>query len=212
MPDLVCARCAGPLQTPELTGDWQCPTHGVVEPLHPALPADPHHLADVARSSAVPVWLAWPLPPDWTLTGVRRTGGTGPGHAVAMSYTGPGMTARLAELIVVAEEPGRGLGAAYAGLPDPDPGPEITHAPYDTRIIASGQRTPLWSVPAPDCAAYVGEAAGRWIWALVWPMDEFMVLHDDLHLVDARRPEHQLRLEGLPTGALSPRLAQRPVG
>jgi uncharacterized protein YyaL (SSP411 family) len=40
----------------------------------------------------------------------------------------------------------------------------------DTKVVASGQRTPLWSVPATDCAVYVGEAAGRWIWAMVWPM------------------------------------------
>jgi hypothetical protein len=212
MPDPVCARCAGPLQSPEVSGEWLCARHGVVEPLHPAVPADTHHLVDIASSTAVPLWLAWPLPRDWTVTGVRRTGGTGPGRAVAISYSGPGITARLAELIIVSEEPGTGLGAAYAGLRDPDPGPELAHAPYDTKVTASGQRTPLWSVPAEDCTAYVGEAAGCWLWALVWPVEEFLVVHDDLQLVDARRPEHRPHLEGLPTGALSPRLSRRPVG
>jgi hypothetical protein len=34
-----------------------------------------------------------------------------------------------------------------------------------------------------------------------------MVVHDDLHLVDVRAPEHRALLAELPTGALSPRLA-----
>ena len=53
MPHPVCVRCRGPLHTPETAGEWTCDVHGVVEPLHPALPAEPYHLADAASSSGV---------------------------------------------------------------------------------------------------------------------------------------------------------------
>ena len=56
MPEPVCVRCRGPLSSPETAGQWTCDAHGVVEPLHPARPAEAHHLADAASSSGVPVW------------------------------------------------------------------------------------------------------------------------------------------------------------
>jgi hypothetical protein len=195
------------LPSPVSNGRWTCATHGDVEPLLAALPAEPYHLADAAGSSGVPLWLPWPMPHDWRVSGVRRAGGTGPGRAVAVALLGPGLAARQAELVIVAEEPGVGLGASYAGLPGPDPGPEVSAQPRDTRIHADGHPTALWSLPVLDRSVYVGEADGRWLWLVVWPVGEWMVVHDDLHLVDARLPDHRVRLAGLPAGPLSPRLA-----
>ena len=207
MPDPVCVRCRGALLTPEVAGAWTCPHHGVVEPLHPALPAEPHHLADAASSSAVPVWVPRPLLPGWVASGVRRTGGTGPARAVAVGFLGPGLAARQVELVVVAEEPGVGLGASYAGIPTTDPGPELASLPCDTKITADGHPTAMWSLPVSDRAAYVGEAAGLWLWTVVWPVSEWMVLHDDLRLVDLRAPDNRVLAGELPVGVLSPRLA-----
>jgi hypothetical protein len=207
MPDPVCVRCRGPLRTPEHDGDWSCADHGVVEPLHPAVPGEAYHLGDVASSSSVPVWLPWPMPLGWSVSGVRRAGGTGPSRGVAVAVTGPGIASRLAELVLVAEEPGVGLGASYAGLRATDPGPELADLPRDTRLVAGGNATALWSLPVIDRGVYVGEAEGLWLWAIVWPVSEWMVVHDDLHLVDVRAPEHRALLAELPTGALSPRLA-----
>ena len=207
MPDPVCVRCRGALHTPEVDGEWTCDTHGVVEPLHPALPAEPYHLSDVASSAAVPVWLPWPVPLGWTVSGVRRTTGTGPSRAVAVGLLGPGVAARQAELVIVAEEPGVGLGASYAGIASTDPGPEVASLPSDTKVTADGRPTALWSLPVSDRAAYVGEASGRWLWVVAWPVTEWMVVHDDLKLIDVRAPENRPLLAELPVGPLSPRLA-----
>ena len=124
-----------------------------------------------------------------------------------MALSGPGVVSRQADLLLVAEEPGVGLGASYAGLVGTDPGPELASLPRDTRITAGGHPTALWSLPVSDRSAYVGEAEGCWLWAVVWPVGEWMVLHDDLRLVDARLPEHKAHLEAVPTGALSPWLS-----
>jgi hypothetical protein len=112
------------------------------------------------------------------------------------------------ELVVVAEEPGVGLGASYAGLPTTDPGPEVASLPVDTTVRTGGVSTPLWSLPVSDRAVYVGEADGRWLWLITWPVSEWMVVHDDLRLVDVREPAHRGALVDLRVGALSPRLAR----
>ena len=207
MPDPVCVRCRGPLRTPDMVGGWRCPWHGDVEPLQAAVPAESYHLHDAASSSAVPLWLPWPMPAGWSVSGVRRTGGTGPARGVALALLGPGIAARQVELVVVAEEPGVGLGASFAGISAPDPGPDVARLPSDTKIVAGGHPTALWSLPVDDREVYVGEAGGRWLWLVAWPIGEWMVLHDDLHLVDARDPANRPFLDDLPTGALSPRLA-----
>jgi len=207
MPDPVCVRCRGTLRTPETDGAWTCDAHGVVEPLHPALPAEAYHLSDAASSSAVPVWVPRPIPSGWALSGVRRTGGTGASRAVAVALMGPGITARQAELVIAAEEPGVGLGASFAGLDSTDPGPEFASLPSDTKVTAGGRPAPLWSLPVSDRAVYVGEAGGLWLWAVVWPVEEWMVVHDDLRLVDARLAEHRALLAELPVAMLSPHLA-----
>jgi hypothetical protein len=128
-------------------------------------------------------------------------------RAVAVALMGPGVTARQVELVVVAEEPGVGLGASYAGLESTDPGPELAALPCDTKATAGGHPTPLWSLPVSDRAAYVGEAGGLWLWAIAWPVGEWMVVHDDLRLVDVRAPEHRALLAELPVSLLSPHLA-----
>lgn len=204
MPDPVCVRCGGPVGI-DGRAVWTCPTHGDVEPLHPPLPAEHHHLWDVASSSSVPVWLPVPPPHGWTTSGVRRTGGTGPARGVAVSLQGPGVAARVAELVIVSEEPGVGLGAAYAGIDGTDPGPEITSLPRDTVVHVGKFPTPLWSLPVSDRSVYIGEAAGCWIWFIAWPVGEWMVVHDGLKLLDVRH--HRERLAELPTGPLTPRLA-----
>jgi hypothetical protein len=210
MADPVCVRCDGPLVPPTGAERWTCVRHGAVEPLHLAVPAEAHHLADTASSSGVPVWLPWPPPLHWVVTGVRRTAGIGMARGVALALSGPGVAARQAELVIVAEEPGVGLGAAYAGLDTTDPGPELAALPADTKVTADGRTIPLWSLPVleGDRGVYVGEAAGCWLWVVVWPVTEWMVVHDDLRLVDLRSPEQRPHLDDVPVGALSPRLTR----
>ena len=85
-----------------------------------------------------------------------------------------------------------GLGARLAGLPGPDPGDDFGQGPPDAKLEAAGHPTALWSLPCDgDCAAFVGEAKARWLWALVWPAAAGVVLLDAS--LYARRPARRLR-------------------
>jgi hypothetical protein len=112
----------------------------------------------------------------------------------------------VAELLVVAEEPGTGLGARFAGLDGPDAG-VLTDRAVDAKIHAAGIPTAMWSLePSPDAAdraVYVGEALGCWVWAVLWPGEAAFLLIDDFVLTDLRDAGHEL---DIPCGALSPRL------
>jgi hypothetical protein len=184
-----CVRCRAELAADEL--GWRCHHHGVVEPLLPAFEYTPSAIADLvtAEPAGAPAWLPWPLPTDWVVSGLRRTGaGPEPARAVAVGASGPALFGDgAADLVLVAEEPGVGLGASYAGGDGAEP--ELAAVPPAGRIVVSGRPTPLWSVPgAPDRAVYVGEARGRWLWLVVSPALEAVVVHDDLHLIDLLDP------------------------
>ncbi len=188
-PEPVCPRCGSALRPPDLwSSAWRCERHGEVAPLQAPVPpsADPFTVA--GRRSAVPLWLPWPLPSGWLVSGARVAGDDrAPARAAAVALSGPGLLGGPADMIVVSEEPGVGLGAGYAGMDETDPGPELTALPCDTKVTAGGHPTPLWSVPGvDDRCAYIGEAAGCWLWIVVWPVAEWMVIHDDLRLTDAR--------------------------
>lgn len=197
----LCVRCTREVVTGG-SGSWTCEDHGTVEPLSPPMPLSPQALAELMVPDGAPAWVPWPLPPDWSVCGVRRTGvGADPMRAVAVACAGPGLLGGFAELIVVAEEPGVGLGARYAGREHRDPGLVLTGAAPDTKVSAAGHPTPLWELQgAGDRAVYVGEARGRWLWLVVWPATEFMVVHEQLRLVDLL--DQALAYE-VPTGPLS---------
>lgn len=154
----------------------------------------------------VPLWCPWPLPVGWTMTGVGWAGDDRTGVlATAVACSGPSpLGDGPADLLFVAEEPGVGLGMRFAGIPGPDPGalladrlddPGPGHAEHvaHAKITAGGRPTPLWSVKSPtDRSAYVGEARGMWLYAVIWPssagclLAEEVVLHD---LIDWSPPE-----------------------
>ncbi len=166
--------------------------------------ADVVHSA--AAASAVPLWLPWPLPRGWLVTGVAVAGDERTGaRATALCCSGPAPTGGPAELVVVAEEPGIGFGARLAGIEGPDPG-DVTDGPAAAKINAAGHPTAMWALDdAPaDRAVYVGEAAGCWLWAALWPESAGFLLIDDFTLTDLRDNGPEL---DVPCGALSPRLA-----
>lgn len=154
----------------------------------------------------MPVWLPWPLPPGWLVTGFGVAGDERTGaRASLVALTGPSVTHGPADLVVIAEEPGVGLGAAYAGIDGPDPGRGFGEGPPNAKIEVLGHPTPLWCVAAPDDrAVYAGEALGNWLWTIVWPAEAgCLLVLDQLSLRDLR--EHDQELD-LPFGAFSPRL------
>ena len=106
--------------------------------------------------------------------------------------------------MLVAEEPGVGLGSRLAGTDGPDPG-AVPDGPPDAKVLAAGHPTPLWRCPsADDRVALVGEAAGVWLWAVIWPPAAELLMLEHVELHDLRS-EASAALD-LPIGAPSPRL------
>ena len=184
-----CPRCPAELRAPGLmSSDWSCSTHGSVSP-YAQLGLDA--LPQVVAHSRVPVWAPLPLPPGWTLTGLasagdERTGAT----AVVTALSGPSPVGGPADLLLIAEEPGTGLGCRFAGLDELDPGASVQGAP-DAKITVAGHLTALWRCGSlTDRVAFVGEAAGVWLWVLFWPPAAELVLLDAVELHDLRHESH----------------------
>jgi hypothetical protein len=204
-----CPRCGGVVRPPDLMrADWRCDGCGDVPPLHIA----EHNNAEIVKSvintiaagtsanrAAVPLWCTWPLLLDWTVTGVAWAGDDHSGvRAAALACSGPApFGGGPADLVIVAEEPGIGLGNRFAGLPGTDPGAHLVQDLTQTdagpggshgahaKIKVDGHPTPLWSVPsAEDRSAYVGEARGMWLYAIAWPAHAGYVLAEDVVLHD----------------------------
>jgi hypothetical protein len=203
----TCPRCSGVLRAPGLmSSDWVCDLHGSVSPYHRALmPLSAEVVAVAASRSDVPLWSPLPLLAGWAVAGLGWCGDDRRrASAVALAFMGPSPLGGPADLVLVAEEPGSGLGARLAGVDGLDPGDSVSGAP-DAKIIAAGHPTALWRCQsAPDRVAFVGEALGVWLWAVLWPPAAELVLLEHVELHDVRSKEHAVL--DLPVGAPSPRL------
>ena len=189
-----------------MSSDWQCERHGAVLPLHVLPRVGPDVLARASADAKVPLWSPVPLLPGWTVTGLATVGDerSGP-RATALALSGPSPLGGPADLVLVAEEPGIGLGARYAGESSIDPG-LVVDGPPEAKVEAAGHPTPLWRCPsADDRVAFVGEALGVWLWAVLWPPEAELVLLEDVDLHDLRHEAHA-GLQ-LPLGAPSTRLS-----
>ena len=201
----TCPRCAGALQAPGFwSSSWQCERHGAVHPFHAAPSPSLAAVERLVADSRVPVWVPRPLPAGWTVTGVARAGDERTGVTASLiALAGPAPRGGPADLVLIAEEPGIGLGARFAGLATTDPGP-TPDAAADHKIEAAGHPTALWRTATGDGrSALVGESKALWLWCVVWPPDaegilDKLILHD---LRDGGHPELELVF-----GAQSPRL------
>ncbi|NJC69373.1 hypothetical protein HC031_06510 [Planosporangium thailandense] len=182
-----------------MNSDWRCDVDGPVLPFSVAEHINAEILeAVVAKlrprrpgADATPLWALWPLPPGWMVTGVGWAGDGRSGvRATVLACSGPAPIDRgPADLVLVAEEPGVGLGTRFAGIPGPDPGPFLEGAqdgaPAHAKVRVAGWPTPLWSVKsADDRSAYVGEAKGMWLYAVAWPASAGYLVAEDLSLCD----------------------------
>jgi hypothetical protein len=174
-----------------------------VLPMHAAPEPSADWARHVCATSRVPVWMPWPLPQGWVVSGLAPIGDDVSGvRAVAVVLAGPNPLGGPAELMLVAEEPGIGYAAARAGLPGTDPGPVFDGPPY-THLQVSGHPAPMWLVSTPDdMAAVVGERDAIWFWVLARPGSAGVLLVDGLSFADARRLGEEVRI--LPYGARSP--------
>ena len=141
------------------------------------------HLADAAR---VPVWIPRPLPVGWVVSGIGWAGDERTGaRATAVACSGPSPVGGPGDLIVVAEEPGIGLGARLAGLDAPDP--VCSQASPDFKVVASHHPTALWAQRTPpDRSAFVGEAKTVWLEIVLWPARTSLLLLEHVVLADVR--------------------------
>lgn len=185
--------------------------HGAVLPLQPPKSPSPEGLTATLRDARVPLWVPWPLPLGWLVTGFAHAGDDRTGaRACVLALSGPApLCAGPADLLIVAEELGVGLGAAFAGLDGPDAGACCAATAPHAKVEARGHPVPLWAVDgaADDRAAYVGEAMGYWLWMVLWPAEAGALLLDQLDLCDLREPGMHL---DLPYGAFCPRLEVQP--
>lgn len=208
MPSVWCPRCGQPV-APDLdnAGTWNCGRHGPVPPLHGFEEPSAVVLLDHVTRSQLPTWVPWPLPAAWSVSGVGRVGDVRT-VATVLAGSGPDPLGAPGDLVLVAEEPGTGLGARYAGIAGPDPGPEISDWPADAKVTVTGHPTPLWHLSAPDDrAVYVGEASGCWLWLVGWPgLATAAVLLEATTLVDLSTIVAEIDL--IPLSGLSPRLSQ----
>lgn len=156
----------------------------------------------VCGSARVSVWVPWPLPEAWVLSLVAPVGDEVSGvDAVATVLSGPNPLGGPAEMMLVAEQPGVGLGTRVAGLPGLDPGGLVDASPYH-HVQADQHVVPLWLVPTQaDQAVAVGEHGMSWLWIAVRPASAGVLLVDHLALADARRIGEEVRM--LPFGARS---------
>lgn len=198
-----CPRCGTPVRCDEY-GRWWCSADGIVAPLGAYEEPSVHVLLKHITDAQLPTWLPWPMPANWSVSGVGRAG-DGPEQATVLVCTGPDPIAGAADLILVCEEPGVGLGAYYAGAAGLDVGRQISGSPAATRILTGQHIAPLWWVgERDDRDVLVGEASGRWLWIIAWPATAGAMIRDGLPFVDLRTLMGQLDV--IPLSGLSRRL------
>jgi hypothetical protein len=178
--------------------------HGEVHPLRSPHSPSADGLRGLLRGVVVPVWLPWPLPVGWLVTGFAGAGDDRAGtRACVVALSGPNPVGGPGEMLLISEEPGVGLGARFAGLPGPDPGEGFATAAPHALVRFRHHEFPLWHVDAPALAAFAGEVLGNWLWVVLWPDTAGVLLVEPLPLRDLRDPGQDM---DLPFGALSPRL------
>ncbi|HYZ57322.1 MAG TPA: DUF6758 family protein [Streptosporangiaceae bacterium] len=201
----TCPRCGAPVQEPSVwSSAWLCAWHGEVYPLRPPYRPSRDGMAGLLRTAKIPVLVPWPLPAAWLVTGFAGAGDERTGtRASVVALSGPNPVGGPGDWLIVAEEPGVGLGARLAGLKGPDPGDGFAASPPDALAHFEGHDVPLWNVAAPGRAVYAGELKGAWIWMVLWPQTAGLLLVEPLYLRDLRDPFQDL---DVPFGAPSPRL------
>ncbi|MBM7786050.1 hypothetical protein JOD67_002730 [Tenggerimyces flavus] len=178
----------------------------MVAPLLPSVQPTPEGVRRFADWSHLPIWLPWPLPHGWVVAGTGHAGADNDrARATVLALNGPNPLGGAGELLLVAEEPGVGLGAYLSGIDGPDPGEKFGLGQAEAKVDADGHPTSLWHVPAPpDRAVYAGEAAGLWIWLILFPETAGTLLMEPITLADVRGMGREVEM--LPFGALTPRL------
>jgi Family of unknown function (DUF6758) len=203
----TCPRCGASLRAPSVwSSAWLCDQHGEVDPVCQVFRPSQEGLGGLLRTDGVPVWLPWPLPVGWLVTGFAGAGDDRTGmRGCVVAVSGPNPVGGPGDMLLISEEPGVGLGAGYAGLDGPDPGDGFAAAPPAASVRFGHHDFPLWHVDAKDHAVFAGEVLGHWLWAVLWPDTAGVLMIEQITLRDLRDPGQDL---DLPFGALCPRLTR----
>ncbi len=185
-----CPRCASPVA--DDAGGWRCPDHGTITPLWRPATADYEAFAEhLSRAGAMPTFVPWPLPPNWTVADFGCVAASdGEGRASFSTCSGPSDPDGVVEVSVVSEEPGVGLGARCSGVHRTDPGAEIGDGPPHAKVRITGHPISLWYVSTSDAAVdfdrsvFAGEAQGRWLWLVLRPASAALLLKDEWILMN----------------------------
>jgi hypothetical protein len=182
-----CPRCATPVAQ---TGDGvSCPDHGLTAPLwRPDEASYELFVEHLGNSPRFPTYLPWPLSPGWRVTDFAAVGDASRGRAAMTCVSGTSALDGPVDVLVVAEEPGVGLGARIAGTRHADP--DVADGPSTVRVRIGSQTVPLWPVSTAsdsgewDRSVVAGEAGGRWLWLVLRPASAVLLLRDDWILRD----------------------------
>lgn len=170
---------------------WACPEHGPVPPLWRPVEATYDGFAGhLQRSDGFPTYLPWPLSPGWRVTDFACVGAPGRPRATMTGCSGTSELDGPVDVLVIAEEPGTGLGARIATTSHADPGPEVGDGPPAVKVRIASQAVKLWPVSTSastgewDRSVVAGEADGRWLWLVLRPASAMLLLRDDWILRD----------------------------
>src|SRR5688572_23153362 len=185
-----CPRCRLPLTE---TGDtWTCQADGPTPPLwRPQESTYDAFVRHIDQAGDFPTYLPWPLAPGWLVTdfGVVVQSGSAP-RATVTCVSGTTELDGPVDVIVVAEEPGTGLGARAARLPRIEPR-DIGEGPPVVKVRIGHVPVSLWAVSTSDRddefdrCVLVGEAAGRWLWLVLRPPSAMLLMRDEWILREA---------------------------
>lgn len=202
-----CPRCGADARPPSAWSNrWTCVDHGEVYPLQPVSVPNARQLHQLSLRSELPLWMPWPLPKGWVISAALQAGDDPAGVcATGLAISGPSPLGGPADLLLIAEEQGVGLGAGFAGADGIDPGDAVKREPH-ARIEVGGRLVPLWWVDSPGRAVYVGHWRGEWLWAILVPESAGAMLLEDVTLVDVRElgPEIDVLPFGTPPSWLTP--------
>jgi hypothetical protein len=113
----VCPRCGEALVVkPGSTAEGWCHLHAAVTPLHHTAVVAHDAIKAVTADARVPAWVPDPMPGGWAVTGLAWGGEPG-ARAIVVACAGPAPLGGSAEMVLVAEEPGTGLGCGTPGCP-----------------------------------------------------------------------------------------------
>jgi hypothetical protein len=185
-----CPRCQASVHASGPTVD--CPVHGPVPTLwRPATASYDAFGAALLAADSFPVYLPWPLHPGWRVSDFAVVvADPGRVRATMTCCSGSSELDGPVDAMIVAEEPGTGLGARVSRLPGDDPGAEVGRGRAAGHLRVGPQPVALWTVstsladPDFDRSVFVGEAFGRWLWLVLHPASAMLLLQDEWLLRD----------------------------